>query len=83
MSCTKGHLFCKSCIIENLVIQKEEIKKNLEKWKDFKLKKEIEEKNKIKDELNKKRDALIMIQDGIEVVDSDINVENVNIYLSV
>jgi len=32
-TCPKGHLFCKACIIENLLFQKNEIKKRLIEWK--------------------------------------------------
>jgi hypothetical protein len=34
MTCLKGHLFCKACIIENLFMQKQEIKKRIKKQKE-------------------------------------------------
>jgi nitric oxide synthase-interacting protein len=34
LACSKGHLFCKSCIIENMVIQKAEIKNRVKEWEE-------------------------------------------------
>jgi nitric oxide synthase-interacting protein len=66
MSCLKGHIFCKACIIENLVLQKQEIK--------AKLKKEKEEKN-IKSTTDKeyttKLENFIRVEDGITVYTSE------------
>ena len=33
LCCLKGHIYCKSCIVEHLVDQKKKFRENLEKWR--------------------------------------------------
>jgi hypothetical protein len=74
MTCSKGHLFCKSCVIENLLNQKREIKKRIKIWEEGLNKKS--EAASVKDNL-KKIDYLKKAEDGIEKIDSNFTVENI------
>jgi nitric oxide synthase-interacting protein len=77
VACLKGHLFCKTCIIENLVLQKNEIKKKLKKWKEDSEKREKDLKDKHEKERNKILfDNLKRNEDGIEEVEDDKTTEN-------
>lgn len=74
MTCSKGHLFCKSCVIENLLIQKQEIKKRVKNWEES-LNNKVDEST-INDNL-KKIDNLKKAEDGIEKINSNFTVENI------
>jgi nitric oxide synthase-interacting protein len=34
IACSKGHIFCKTCIIENMISQKAEIKRKIKEWEE-------------------------------------------------
>jgi len=63
MTCLKGHLFCKACIIENLFMQKQEIKKKIKKQKE-----ELSKNNnldKINEEKLNKIENFKKVEDGL------------------
>ncbi|KAJ5068308.1 enos interacting protein [Anaeramoeba ignava] len=47
MSCQKGHLFCKKCILEYFLSQKKEKQKQIEEWKKQQKQIELEKKSSI------------------------------------
>jgi nitric oxide synthase-interacting protein len=71
MACSKGHIFCKTCIIENLVMQKEEIKQKIKEWE------EENSKNKGDDLLEKEKlrriEFLKKSEEGILELNSNEN----------
>ena len=63
-TCPKGHLFCKACIIENLLFQKNEIKKRISEWKSNNTNKELEKLN-VQSEIFKKIESLRNAEEGV------------------
>jgi nitric oxide synthase-interacting protein len=53
VACPKGHLFCRDCLIENLVGQKKEKARELAVWEAAQKKEAIKQKTKDKDETEK------------------------------
>ncbi len=76
MCCPKGHLFCKECIIGNLLVQKKEIKKRIKTWQNQQKKLSLEEDSKLRKEKQIKMDSLKAIEDNIAKVDTETNIEN-------
>lgn len=77
VSCTQGHIFCRSCIIENLVHQKEEIKQKHEKEEKqlLILEKRNQEKNDL--EMLKKQQQLKELIDGVLTKSNEKNIEEI------
>lgn len=59
--CPKGHIYCKECILENLLFQKKKNKKNISEWN---------EANKINDQEAKANDCLIKMAQLIQIEES-------------
>jgi nitric oxide synthase-interacting protein len=76
MCCPKGHIFCKECILENLLIQKKEIKKTIQLWTENQNKLHIEEDKIIEKEKQLKIENLKSIEDGVAQVETEYNIEN-------
>jgi nitric oxide synthase-interacting protein len=76
MCCCKGHLFCKSCVIENLLAQKKEFKRSKERWEEDQVKKKVEEQNKLIAIHNLKIESLKKVEDGVNELETDAMVEN-------
>lgn len=63
-SCPKGHIFCKACLVENLIFQKKEIKKKVSEWKSKNPNKELE-KLTDQSETYKKIESLRSFEEGV------------------
>ena len=74
-TCPKGHVFCKACIIENLLFQKKEIQKKLSDWKNKNTARELEKLND-QTENNKKIESLKNVEEGVANLTEDISLEN-------
>jgi nitric oxide synthase-interacting protein len=64
LTCNKGHIFCKACIVENLIFQKKEIKKKLVDWKNKAPSKELEKMSAQTENL-KKIENLRTAEEGV------------------
>lgn len=76
MCCCKGHIYCKCCIIENLLSQKKEIKKSKEKWEEEQKLIKQKESNKLLAIHNEKVELLKKVEDGVNEIDTHLIVEN-------
>lgn len=74
-SCVKGHVFCKECIIENLLFQKKEIKKRVIDWKNKNPKKEIDKITDHSDTM-KKIESLKNVEEGIMNTTEEITLDH-------
>ena len=63
--CPKGHIFCKSCIIEHLYHQKQIQRDKLEKWKINEAISQVKNEQLKNDTEYKKIDEFVNLQDGI------------------
>ncbi len=82
----KGHLFCKSCIVENLFHQKAEIKKSLKEWEESNKNRLLAE-NSMNDKLSvsKRQDLIVTVEDKIAHFEKnrDENVRDKNFNFSI
>ncbi len=79
VSCNKGHLFCKSCIVENLLFQKKEIKLKVAEWQEKEKLREKEIKENDNLELLKKKEFLKQSEDDIIQTEKEESMETVSI----
>ena len=73
-TCPRGHLFCKSCIVENLLFQKKEIKKRISEWKNNTTNKELEKMNDQSETLKRIED-LKTVEEGVINTTEEISLE--------
>ena len=73
-TCPKGHVFCKACIVENLLFQKKEIQKKLVEWKSNNTNKQLSKLNE-QSELSKKIENLKNVEEGVINVSDDITLD--------
>lgn len=75
LSCDKGHIFCKSCIIENLLFQKREIKKKVAEWKSKGPNKELQKLSDQTDDM-KKIVNLKSVEEGVVNLNEEISLDH-------